>query len=110
MIENTLIELGQSKLKEKEITKKIEENTHAGCVEYGQYGSQLDDYFSITKEEGCEGYTFQDYCDEADVKMCPKCSKVLNLIRERKQLRRQISAYRGAITKYAISLVQEANK
>jgi hypothetical protein len=110
VIQNTLIKLGHAKIKEKEITKQIEENTHVGCAQCDEFSSQLDEYFSMTRMEEWERHSFSDYCDETGIEMCNKCSTVLDLIRQRKHIRRQIASLRGAITKYAISLVLEADK
>ena len=106
MIEETLKKLGTVKMYENHLTEKINQSTHNDCHKDFWDVSQLDRYFMASKERGpC--YSYLRYCEDEDVEMCQKCEVVLNLIRERKRVRRKISALHGAVTKYALTLVHD---
>ena len=108
MIEETLKKLGTVKMYENHLTEKINQSTHYDCHKDFWDVSQLDKYFMASKERGpC--YSYLRYCEDEDVEMCQKCEVVLNLIRERKRVRRKLSALHGAVTKYALSLVGDIN-
>lgn len=104
MIEDTLKKLAVVKRDEEHLTEKLNQSTHNDCHKDFWEISQLDRYFMASKERGpC--YSYLRYCEDEDVEMCPKCEEVLALIRERKRIRRKLSALHGAVTKYALSLV-----
>ena len=109
MIEHTLIKLAVAVKKERELTRKIGAYNHLCSFpsEFGPqiYGeSQLSKYFNFCKEEGYEN-SFDEYCEFGDERMCPQCALMLETITERRKIRRKIGSLRGAITKYALSLI-----
>ncbi len=106
MIEDTLRKLALSIIEERRLTNKINDNTHDDDEDSSNFRTQLDMYFQDTKTEDYYEFTFAEYCEQVDLTMCPKCVIVLELIRERRKVRRRIASLRGSITKYAFSLVE----
>jgi len=106
MIIDTLEKLGSEILHERSITSELDKSHHPCSGDKSWHQTQLTGYFEKCKEHG-RSYTYEDYCKENNFEMCKKCSDVLNLIIQRKKVRRNISSLRGAITKYAVKLVEK---
>lgn len=106
MIEDTLKKLAIVKRYEEHLTEKLNQSTHNDCHKDFWEISQLDRYFMASKKMG-PNYSYLSYCEDEHVEMCPKCEAVLNLIRERKRIRRKLSALHGAVTKYALTFVYD---
>jgi hypothetical protein len=111
-MEKLLKELGVLKLKESEITRRISKLNMMGKHEckavssYGWRATLLEEFFDACKVDIPRNTTFEKYCKDRGVPICPQCKQMLEAISERKAVRRSISTVKGHITRLAVKLAK----
>lgn len=114
-LDNTLRKLGLAVLEEKRISQKISYSGHDCSYSKNRIGTQLGDYFKYWKTQEAPyawdwDYSFEDYCADEDEGICSDCLKTLELINERKKIRRRIGSLRGVVSKRGLKLLEEEKK
>lgn len=109
-IKDTLRKLGEAILKDRELTEKLRASEHE-CPYETSHGNQIMSYFYFSNLNEPEvpqfDWTYEDYCEENDEEICPKCLEIFNTFIERRKLRRSIRSLRAAITRKALEIARK---